>query len=102
MTKTSCGINCSLNQQPFPPASYRDGQSFAVLVHALVELSAEELDAHDGEDEPEDEAHQQNVEDGGDGEHERVHYDLKLPPAPRWATRDGHGALGSRIETRLI
>ena len=46
-------------------------------VYALVELPSEELDAHDGEDEPEDEAHQQHVDDRRDGVHQGVHYDLK-------------------------
>ncbi len=54
-----------------------DGEAVALLVHALVELAAEELDAHDGEDEPEHQAHEKHVEDGGDGVHQGVHHDLK-------------------------
>ena len=65
--------------------TYRHGQSHALVVDALVELSAEELHAHDGEDEPEHEAHQQHVEDGGDGEHEGVHDDLRTAQAPTLA-----------------
>jgi hypothetical protein len=48
-----------------------------LLVDTLVELAPEELDPHDGEDEPEHEAHQQHVEDGGDGVHQRIHHNLK-------------------------
>ena len=49
-----------------------------LLVDTFVELAPEELDPHDGEDEPEDEAHQQHVEDGGDGVHQRVHHNLNM------------------------
>jgi hypothetical protein len=42
----------------------------------LVVFAGEELDSHNGEYEPEDEAHQQHVEDGGDGLHQRVHHHL--------------------------
>jgi hypothetical protein len=42
----------------------------------LVVFSCEHLDAHDGEDEPEDEAHEQHVEDGRDGLDQGVHHDL--------------------------
>jgi len=48
-----------------------------LLVNTLVELAPEELDPHDGEDEPEHEAHQQHVEDGGDGVHQRIHHNLE-------------------------
>ena len=54
-----------------------DVEAGAALVDALEELAAEELDAHDGEDEPEDEAHEQHVEDGRDGVHQGVHHDLE-------------------------
>ena len=53
-----------------------DGKPLPEVVDTLVELPPEELDAHDGEDEPEHEAHQQHVEDGGDGVHESVHNNL--------------------------
>ena len=53
-----------------------DVEAVAVGVDALEELAAEELDAHDGEDEPEDEAHQQHVEDRRDRVHQSVHHDL--------------------------
>lgn len=42
----------------------------------LEVLSSEELHTHDGEDEPEDKTHQQHVEDGRDGLHQRVHHNL--------------------------
>jgi len=45
-------------------------------VHALPELAGEQVDPHDAEDEPEDEAHEQHVHDGGDGADERVHHHL--------------------------
>ena len=54
-----------------------DGKSISGIVDALVKLSAEELDAHDGEYQPEDEADEQHVEDGGDGVHQRVDDNLK-------------------------
>ena len=52
-------------------------QPLALVVDAFVKLSAEKLDAHDGEDEPEDEADEQDVDDGGDGVHEGVDDNLK-------------------------
>jgi hypothetical protein len=41
-----------------------------------VEATTEELDAHDAEDEPEDEADQQHVEDGRYGLYKCVHHHL--------------------------
>ena len=38
----------------------------------------DDLDPHDGEDEPEDEAHKEDVDDGGDGIHQSVHDNLKM------------------------
>ena len=55
-----------------------DVEAVALLVDALEELSAEELDPHDGEYEPEDEAHEQHVEDGRDGVHQGVDDDLEV------------------------
>ena len=55
-----------------------DRQPLIVLVQTFVELSAEELDAHDGEDEPEHQADQQHVEDGGNGVHQSIHHNLKI------------------------
>ena len=53
------------------------GQPLSKVVDALEELPPEELDAHDGEDEPEHQAHQKDVEDAGDGVHQGVHDNLK-------------------------
>ena len=51
-------------------------QPDVVFVETLEELPSEELDAHDGKHEPEDQADQQHVQYGGDGEHESVHHNL--------------------------
>ena len=45
-------------------------------VDAVLEAAAEQVDAHDAEDEPEDKADEQHVEDGWDGLDQRVHYHL--------------------------
>lgn len=42
------------------------------VIDALVELAAKQLHAQDGKDEPKDETDEQHVEDGRNGEHERV------------------------------
>jgi len=47
-----------------------DGQS--VAVDTVLEPAAEQVDAHDAEYEPEDEANQQHVEDGRDCLDQRV------------------------------
>ena len=54
----------------------RDVEADVVVVDALVELAPEELDTHDGEDEPEDETHEEHVEDGGNGVHQSVDNNL--------------------------
>lgn len=46
-------------------------------VDAVVVLPCEQVDAHDAEDKPEDEADQQHVHDGGDGAQQRVHHNLE-------------------------
>jgi len=51
--------------------------SFECVLAYLVVLSGEHLHAHDGEDEPKDEANEQDVEDTGDGLNERVDDDLR-------------------------
>ena len=56
----------------------RDVETNIVIVDTFVELPTEELDAHDGEDEPEDETHEEHVEDGGDGVHQSIDNNLKL------------------------
>ena len=57
--------------------NHTDWQPCVVLVNTFVELPAEELNSHDGEDEPEDEAHQQDIDDGGDGVHQGIYYNLE-------------------------
>jgi len=49
----------------------------ARLIPAAAEPAAEQVDAHDAEDEPEDKADEQHVEDGWNGLDQRVHYHLK-------------------------
>ena len=46
-------------------------------VDAAVELPGKQVDSHDAEDEPEDQTHQQHVEDGGDRSNESVHHHLQ-------------------------
>ena len=53
----------------------RDGQ--ALRVDAVLEAAAEQVDAHDAENEPEDEADEQHVEDGRNRLDQRVHHHLK-------------------------
>ena len=74
--------------------TYCGCKSFAVLVQTLVELAAEELDAQNGEDQPEDQTDEQHVEDGRNGEHERVDYDLQRKEIRPETT------VGSREETK--
>lgn len=46
-------------------------------VDAAVELTGKQVHPHDAEDEPEDQAHQQHVEDGGNCPYESVHHHLR-------------------------
>ena len=39
-------------------------------------LTFEQLNTEDAEDEPEDKTDEQDVDDGGNGKHERIHYNL--------------------------
>jgi len=55
----------------------------ARLVHAAAESAAEQVDAHDAEDEPEDQTDEQHVEDGRDRLDQRVHDHLQQPTATR-------------------
>ena len=56
----------------------RSVHNLLVLVHALEVAAAEQVDAHYAEDKPEDEAHNQHVEDGRDRLDERVHNHLSI------------------------
>ena len=49
----------------------------ARAVDAAAELASEQVDAHDAEDEPEDETHQQHVHDGGNRPDQSVHDHLR-------------------------
>ena len=67
-------IKCDLGVDPrevllqtFHPVLHNANSKFdVVLVYTFVELPTEELDTHDGEHEPEHQADQQHVHDGGD------------------------------------
>lgn len=48
----------------------------AVAVNAVFEPTAEQIDAHDTEDEPEDQTDKQHVEDGRDCLDQRIHNHL--------------------------
>ena len=52
-------------------------EAFVVVVDTLIEFATKQLDAQNGEKEPEDEAHEQHVEDGRNGKHQSVHHDLQ-------------------------
>ena len=54
-----------------------DWQPGVVLVNTLVELSTKKLNSHDWEYQPEDQAHQQDIDDGGDGVHQGIYYNLE-------------------------
>ena len=55
-----------------------DGEDLVVGgVDTVVILPCEQVDAHDAEDEPEDEADQQHIHDGGDGPQQSVHHNLE-------------------------
>lgn len=43
----------------------------------LVIFATEEIDAHDGKDEPEDETHKEHIDDGRNGSHQGVHHNLR-------------------------
>ena len=82
----------------------------ALAVDAVLEAAAEQVDAHDAEDEPEDETDEQHVEDGRDRLNQRVHdhlqrhaaaaypvkmrYDYIYRNGPRRTTRTATDAMG--------
>ena len=47
-----------------------------IVIDAFAKLPSEELDAHDGKDEPEDQANQYHVANTGNGIHQSVDHDL--------------------------
>lgn len=50
---------------------------FSRLVEAVIVFPGKQVNTHDAEDEPEDEAHKQHVHDGGYGTHQGVHHNLQ-------------------------
>lgn len=54
----------------------REEGLLSCVIETEVILSSKQVDTHDAEDEPEDEADQQHVHDGGDGPQQRVHHNL--------------------------
>ena len=63
------------------------------LVKAIIILPSEQVDAHDAEDEPEDETHQQHVHDGGYGAYQGIHHHLRTE-----RKEDGKFALAHLLE----
>ena len=57
--------------------NHTHGESGVVLVNTFVELPAKELNSHDGKYQPEDEADQQDIDDGGDGVHQGIYDNLE-------------------------
>lgn len=66
-----------------------EGRAFTVIVNlrhgeklpcggvdTTVKLPSKQINSHDAEDEPENQTHQQHVEDGGNRSNERVHHNL--------------------------
>ena len=74
-------------------------------VDAVVVLAGKQVDAHDAEDEPEDEAHQQHVHDGRDGAQQSVDHHLGewVPPPPTQGETNGLGScdVAVRLSNRL-
>ena len=78
-------VKCYLGVDPgvilletFPlVVNHTDWQSGVVLVNTFVELPAKELNSHDGKYQPEDEADQQDIDDGGDGVHQGIYHNLE-------------------------
>lgn len=46
------------------------------LIETVIVLSRKQVDPHDTENQPKDEAHQQHIHDGGNGTHQGVDYHL--------------------------
>ena len=51
-------------------------KAFTGLVDAFLKLPCKEVHTHDAEDEPEDEADEEDVHDGGDGTHQGIYHHL--------------------------
>lgn len=50
---------------------------FRCFVEAVVVLARKQVDTHDTENQPKDEANQQHIHNGGDGTHQGVDYHLE-------------------------
>ena len=78
-------VKCDLGVDPgvilletFPLiVNHTHGESGVVLVNTFVELSTKKLNSHDGKYQPEHEADQQDIDDGGDGVHQGIYYNLE-------------------------
>ena len=60
-------------------------------VDATVELAGKQVHPHDAEDQPEDQTHQQHVEDGRDGPDQRVHHHLS----------ERHGPVDGQVDRQI-
>lgn len=56
--------------------SYSSIHSFPIDVDTLEKFPFEELDTHDGEHQPEEETHEEDIEDGWDRVHQGIHHNL--------------------------
>ena len=54
-----------------------DWKPGVVLVNTFVELATKKLNSHDGKYQPEHQADQQDIDDGGDGVHQGIYYNLE-------------------------
>lgn len=54
-----------------------DGQAITIYIDAFVEPASEELNPHDGKDQPEYQAHQEHVENGRDSVHQGIDNNLE-------------------------
>ena len=70
-----------------------------VQIDALVEPSAEQLNAHDREDQPENQTHEQNVENGRNGTDQGIDHDLN---GSTRQVSNGIGKCGRVLECRRI
>ena len=55
---------------------HTDWQPGVVLVNTFVEFATKKLNSHDGKYQPEHQTDQQDIDDGGDGVHQGIYYNL--------------------------
>ena len=53
------------------------GQALTILILAFVKFPTKELHTHDGKNEPKHQADKQDIDNGGNGVHQGIDYDLK-------------------------